>query len=246
MSEWFEDESFWKEMHSFMFPEERYLSAQGEIEKIISLLDFKGKKVLDLCCGPGRHSIALAKQGFQVTAVDLSPFQLEKAKTAAQSKNVNVEWVREDMRNFKRPGAFELILNFFTSFGYFENKKEDQEVLALMHQNLEKNGILVLEMMGKEILARIYHPAHSTELPDGSIVFQRLKVSEDWSRCDNVWTLFKDDKAVHFSFSHTIYSGQELKSLLSEAGFKKVKLYGNIDGAPYDPYASRLLAVAYK
>ena len=61
MGEWFEDESFWSELYTFMFPEERFQIAEEQIEKVLTLVDYQGGPVLDLCCGPGRHSFALAR-----------------------------------------------------------------------------------------------------------------------------------------------------------------------------------------
>lgn len=246
MGDWFENETFWQVMYHFLFPEERFLAAPEEIEKIISLVGIKKGRALDLCCGPGRHSIALAKEGFTVTAVDLSPFLLGKAKALGELEKTGIEWVREDMRNFSRPGEFDLIFNLFTSFGYFEDEADNAAVLSLMYQNLKPGGCIIMDTMAKEILARIYHPTQSTELPDGSIVVQRIKISDDWTRCRNQWLLIKDEKADSYSFSHMLYSGQELKTLLSAAGFSDVKLYGNLDGEAYDPLASRLIAVACK
>jgi SAM-dependent methyltransferase len=246
MGEWFENESFWKTMYEYLFPESRLRSAPEEVKKIISLTDFKGSSVLDLCCGPGRHSIAMANEGFKVTGVDLSPFLLKKAKDASKAENINVEWIREDMRKFERKNALDLVLNLFTSFGYYEDDKDNEAVLSLIYQNLKEKGILVIDTMSKEILARIYQPTSSTELENGSIIVLRAKISDDWHRCHNQWLVIKDGKADSYSWSHTLYSGKELETLLYKTGFKKVKLYGNLDGDAYNYNASRLIAIAYK
>jgi len=246
MGDWFENETFWQAMYHFLFPEERFLAAPGEIEKIISLVGIKKGRALDLCCGPGRHSVALAQVGFKVTAVDLSPFLLGKAKALGESEKTGIEWVREDMRKFNRPGEFDLIFNLFTSFGYFEDEADNAAVLSMIYRNLKPGGCIIMDIMAKEILARVYHPTQSTELPDGSIVVQRVKISDDWTRCCNQWLLIRDGKADSFSFDHMLYSGKELKTLFSAAGFKDIKLYGNLDGDAYDPQASRLIAVARK
>lgn len=246
MGNWFENETFWQEMYHFLFPEERFIAAPEEIKKIISLVGIKRGSALDLCCGPGRHSIALAKEGFTVTAVDLSRFLLGKAKELGETEKADIEWVRDDMRKFIRPGAFDLIFNLFTSFGYFEDEKDNAAVLSLMYQNLKQGGCIIMDTIAKEILARVYNPTHSTELPDGGIVVQHVKISDDWTRCRNQWLLIKDGKADSYSFSHMIYSGKELKTLLFGAGFSDVTLYGNLDGDAYGPEASRLIAVAKK
>ena len=83
MTTWFEDESFWEKLDPFMFPDQRFEIADEQIEKLLGLVGFSGSTVLDLACGPGRHSIALAKQGLQVTGVDLSSFLLERAREGA-------------------------------------------------------------------------------------------------------------------------------------------------------------------
>jgi hypothetical protein len=65
MGEWFENELFWSEMYPFMFPEERFHLAEEHVEKFLTLVGYKDGVVLDLCCGPGRHSLALAKRGIR-------------------------------------------------------------------------------------------------------------------------------------------------------------------------------------
>ena len=69
MTEWFEDEAFWIDLEPFLFPDERMSAGEEEIQQILGLIDFHGQAVLDLCCGPGRHTVPLARRGFQVTAV---------------------------------------------------------------------------------------------------------------------------------------------------------------------------------
>lgn len=245
-SEWFENEDFWRILYPFLFPEFRMTTAPEEIEKILDLLDMEKGRALDLCCGPGRHTIQLAKNNLAVTGVDRSPYLLDKAKLMADEAHVKVEWVQEDMRRFLRPDTFDLIINLYTSFGYFESEEENLDVLRRCRENLKPGGRLVMEMMGKEVLARIYHPTISTELPDGGVVVQRVKLTHDWTRCDNDWFLIQDDEAIKYTFSHTIYSGRELKEMLLSAGFAEVALYGNFDGDPYDTTATTLLAVAKK
>jgi len=246
MKEWFEDESFWMEMYPFMFPKERFEAAEEQVEKILSLVGFQGSSVLDLCCGPGRHSIVLAKGGFTVTGVDRTSFLLEKAKQRAKTENVNVEWILSDMRNFIRPNAYELALNLFTSFGYFDSKEDDILVLDNIYNSLKPGGVFLIDVVGKEWLAKVFQPTTSQQLSDGTILVQRHEIFDDWSRIRNEWILIQDGKAKSFQFHHTIYSGQELKDRLIRVGFQSVKLFGDLDGNEYGPEAKRLIAVASK
>src|SRR5260370_1208944 len=98
--EWFDDDSFWRELYPFLFPKERIADADEQIAKALALTKPTGKSVLDLCCGPGRCSMALAKRGFSVTGVDRTKYLLDKARARATAEGVKIEWVQKDMRDF--------------------------------------------------------------------------------------------------------------------------------------------------
>jgi SAM-dependent methyltransferase len=246
MREWFEDERFWREMYPYMFDEQRFAAADEQVRKILKLTGIRRGAVLDLCCGPGRHSVALAKRGFQVTGVDRTRFLLNKARRRAKSARAKVEFVRSDMRDFVRPGAFRLALNLFTAFGYFDNKDDDRWVVRNIFESLQAGGVCVIDVMGKERLAKILQSSHAERHADGTLLVEMHEIFDDWTRIRNEWVLVKRNKVRSFKFHHTIYSGQELRDLLRQAGFADVKLYGEFDGQPYGPNAPRLVAVARK
>jgi SAM-dependent methyltransferase len=243
-SEWFTDESIWKDLYPFHFPESAFAAADEQVDKIVRLTGVQGGNVLDLCCGPGRHTLALAKRGFAVTAVDYTPFLLQCARDRAAEANQRVEFIREDMRRFSRPAAFDLIINLFTSFGYFDNQTDDVHVLELVRENLRPGGVFVLEMVSKERLARAFQATTSTELPNGDVLFERHEVVDDWTRIRNRWTLVRAAGTRAFEFTHRIYSGQEMKNLLAAVGLSGPRIYGDLDGRSYGFDAQRLVAVA--
>lgn len=241
--EWFDDDSFWRELYPFMFPEKRIADADEQVTKVLALTRPAGKSVLDLCCGPGRCSIALAKKGFRVTGVDRTTCLLNKARAKAKATHLQIEWVQEDMRDFVRPRAFAFVISMFTSFGYFDNKQDDMTVLQNMFTSLQPGGACLIEMLGKERLARILQPTISTVMPDGTLLVERHEIFDDWTRVRNEWLLIRDGRTRSFKFHHTIYSGQELRDRMERAGFAAVKLYGNLDGDEYGPNAERLIAI---
>jgi SAM-dependent methyltransferase len=243
MTEWFEDESFWIELYPFMFPDERFEGAGEEIDKVIDLLHFQGSTILDLCCGPGRHSIELAKRGYTVTGVDRTRFLLDKARDRAAGENVDVEWIQEDMRRFVRTDTYDLVLSMFTSFGYSGDENDNIVVLHNMFESLKPGGAVLLEMMGKERLARIFQPTTSQTAPNGSILVERHHVFSDWTRMGNEWIIIRKGGVRSFKFHHTVYSGRELRGLLEDAGFTHVVIYGSLEGDVYDIDARRLIAV---
>jgi len=77
--QWFENEDFWQTFYPYMFGEHRMAAAPGEVERVVALSGVVRGRVLDLCCGPARHSLILAQEGFQVTGVDRSPFSSEQS-----------------------------------------------------------------------------------------------------------------------------------------------------------------------
>ena len=246
--EWFESEEFWQDFYAFMFSPERFAAAKEEVSRIMELTQCSGGSLLDLCCGPGRHAVEFAQRGFQVTGVDRSPFLLERAREHASTSEAgaSVEWVKEDMRTFLRPAAFDLVCNLFTSFGYFKDEDEDLCVLRNIHRSLKDAGVLVIDVLGKERLARTWQSAICSPLADGSLLLQRPQLRDDWSRILSEWTLIKDGRTRTFNFEHTVYSGRELKDRLLSSGFQKVQLFGDLQGAPYGLEAARLVAVARK
>lgn len=246
MTEWFGNEDFWIDMYDYMFSASRSQDAEEEVNNILALTDFNGKEILDLCCGPGRHALVFAQKGVNVTGVDRSPFLLNKAKTRCKKENVSIRFIEEDMRNFSEPGNFDLVINLFTSFGYFEQQRDDELVLTKIYENLKSGGKVVMELMGKEILSRIYRETISTNLDNDSILIQRHKIMNDWNSIFNEWILLKENKYKKYPFSLRIYSADELKGLYSAAGFNNIKVYGSLKGTAYDEKAERLVIVADK
>jgi SAM-dependent methyltransferase len=243
---WFEDEDFWNATYDFMFSESNFGAAVADVPKVIALSGRTDGAVLDMCCGPGRYSVPFAKQGFAVTGVDRTAFLLNKARAYAEQEGVNVTWVHSDMRHFVEPGKFNLALNLYTSFGFFDDIDENRAVLRNLYASLTTSGVLVMEMASKERLAKIFQPTGSNALPNGDVLFERRFIADGWEQIENEWTIVSGGRAKTYRLRFWLFTGRELKDLLYSAGFQHVKVYGDFDGAAYGVNASRLVAVARK
>ncbi len=243
---WFESDEFWVTWAPFMFDKERLAGTAEEIDHIIQFIDLKpGDGILDMGCGPGRHSLELARRGFKVTGVDRTEFYIQKAREAASGEELEVSFLHRDMREFRSPDTFGAAISLFTSFGYFEDQSENQLVLNNIYESLKPGGAFVLDTMGKEVLARIFTD-RIWEENDGTLFLREHNISRDWSWLESRWITVRNGEQHEFTISHWVYSAVELKAMLVEAGFKNVEIYGSLDGELYDHAAQRLVAVSQK
>jgi len=240
---WHEQDEFWDTFAPTLFTDEHWLRAPAEVEHIISLLAIEdGARVLDLCCGPGRHSLELARRGFRVTGVDRTQRYLDSASQQAEAEELDVEFVLDDMRTFFRADAFDAVINVYTAFGYFEDPGDDRQVVMNVFRSLRSGGVFLLDIMSKEVLARKFRERDWRE-EDGVLILQEREIARNWSWIENRWILLKGNERTEFRLSHRLYSATELMSLLMTCGFGQVDAYGDLEGGAYDHTASRLVVV---
>ena len=142
--EWFKD-WFNSPYYHLLYQNRDEVEAIAFISRLIQHLNPKNEAtILDIACGKGRHSKALADMGFDVTGIDISSQSIEEAK---QFETENLHFFQHDMRvNFKKH-YFDFAFNFFTSFGYFKNQEEHQDAIKTMTSCLKLNGILVIDYL---------------------------------------------------------------------------------------------------
>lgn len=243
---WYENDDFWETVAPFLFHEKRWAATPAEVDQVVALLQVDaGASFLDMCCGPGRHSLELARRHYRVTGVDRTVKYLEKAREKAAQEGLSAEFVQEAMRYFCRPNTFDGALLLFTSFGYFENPDDNRQVLVNVYRSLKKGGTLLIEVIGKEVVARVFRERDWREF-DGVMLLEERNPNEDWSKMEDRWIIINGQIRKEFKFSHWLYSASELSTLLRESGFSSLEVYGNLEGSPYDYTARRLVIVAKK
>jgi len=258
---WFEDVEFWENFAPIMFDDAHWVEVPEVADAVTRLARFnlygetpsgewkepleEAPKVLDLCCGLGRISSEFARMGFNVTGVDITESFLNAAKEDAQYENLKIEYIKADAREFTRPEYFDLAVNLYISFGYFSDQKDDLKVCQNAFQSLKKGGSFIIETLGKETSARDFVEAEWFERAGGFMLTEYEPV-DSWTFLKNRWILIKNGKAIERTFTQRLYSASELRTLLFEAGFKEVEIYGEWDESPYDNHANKLIAVGRK
>lgn len=243
---WHNQDAFWELLEPMLFNQQRQSRASAEVEKIEKLLRIEEQAtILDLCCGSGRHSLELSQRGFKVIGVDRTAAYIEEARSEAGKLGLDVAFVVGDMRDYCVPNGFDVVMNLFGSFGYFEDPNDDRKVVENMYASLRPGGQFLIETMGKEILARDFQEKDWDEEGDLLILSQK-KISQNWGRIETRWIVMRGTERTEYRVSVRSYSAVELSSLLAACGFPKVRVYGSLDGTEYDQAAQRLVVVGRK
>jgi len=242
--DWFADETFWIDYAPILFGFDRWAEVPAVVESILKLSGTKpGSDILDVCCGPGRHALEFASRGHRVAGVDITRPYIEAAQESALAMDLPAEFICADARSWSRPASFDLALNLFTSFGYFETRAEDMDMLKRIHENLRPGGILVMELLGKELAARDFIQGEWFER-DGRLILTEFSVVGAWEALRNRWVVVDGNRRVDRSWVQRLYSATELQDALLKAGFASMDLFGGWAGIPYDASAERLLVLA--
>jgi SAM-dependent methyltransferase len=256
-ADWFEDSDFWEHYAPVMFDDAHWAEVPAVADAITRLcrLNLYGEtnkpalqtapKILDLCCGFGRISAELARRGFAVTGVDITESYLNTAKDEAAYEKLEIEYIKSDARAFKRPDSFDAALNLYISFGYFPDPKDDLLLVKNALESLKDGGTFIVETLGKEIAVRDFVEREWFERA-GLKVLTEYEPADSWSSLKNRWIIIKDGYKQEKTFTQRLYCASELRTLLYEAGFKKVEIFGDWNESPYDNRAAKLLAVAQK
>ncbi len=234
-----------------------------ETQFAIRALDLQpGDRILDLCCGQGRHSITLAKTGLTVTGVDLSKEMLAIAQSTADESlfspvsGGNAEGKGQltlhqaDMRNLPNnlSNQFDAVINMFSSFGYLESEDDDQQVLHQIHKALKPGGKLLMDLLNREwvIINNEEFDWHQHE--DGRIVLERRQLDLATSTNHLTYTEILPDGTRHemSNLKMRLYTLTALTKMLANAGLILQTTYGGFQAEPYSVNTRRMIIVASK
>ena len=142
--EWF-GEWFDSPFYHILYKHRDYEEAHAFIDKLTKYLCIKADhKLMDLACGKGRHSIYLNQKGFDVIGLDLSEQNITHAN---QFSNERLQFEIHDMREPHGINEFDYVFNLFTSFGYFETKKEHEDAIKSVASSLKNKGKFILDFL---------------------------------------------------------------------------------------------------
>lgn len=218
--------------------------AYDEVKRMIEWLELApGASVLDLCCGMGRHSMALVDFGYTVTGVDLSDVLLEEArKLDAQHK---VRFLQGDMREVPLDGTYDAVVNLFTSFGYFEDDEENIKVLREMHRLLKPQGKFIIDFLNPEYVKSHLVP-FSSRVEGGTTIEETRKIEDGFVRKSIV---VKEQGTEERSYLEQVklFSLEAFRDMLDRSGLEVDHVYGDYNASAYDRERSkRMIFVGHR
>lgn len=237
MTEWFE--RWFGNEYLALYPHRNEEDARQAVDLITQHVGLERRRVLDLACGPGRHAVHLARRTAAVVGFDLSMTLLRRAQ---ELRAPVAGFVRGDMRRLPfRAGAFDVVVNLFTSFGYFAHDTDHIRVLEEVARVLLPAGIFVLDYFHADSVRRGL-VSDDAKIVGGEPVEIRRSISPD-----NRYVI-KDLYLMADVFQERVrlFTPADLEGLLGGAGFRVSHRFGAYDGRQLADDSPRAIFVAHR
>ena len=235
-ADWFEEWFGEDYLHIYQHRDE--MEAERAIELIATNL--AGRRidtVLDLACGAGRHTRVLRERWWTV-GLDLSMSLLK----IARKESSDAPYVRADMRELPfAESSFDLVVNLFTSFGYFGDDSEHVRVLACVGAAMKHGGTLVIDFLNASQVRRDL-VAYDERVENGITIEQRRTISPDDRFVEKTIRLRESGK--EYIERVRLLSPRDLQRMLIATGFKIAKLFGDYSGGDWSEDSPRTILFA--
>jgi SAM-dependent methyltransferase len=216
--------------------------AQLALDNLLSALRLPAQaRVLDLACGKGRHSRYLAECGYAVTGLDIS---FKSISYAAQFAHDGLEFYQHDMRLPFRTNYFDAVVNFFTSFGYFDSDADHVRTLRNVARGLRPEGQFLLDFFNARWVRQILVPQATKTV--GGLTFHLQKRIENGHVFKHVEF---ETEGRHYKFEERVrlFELADFEHLFEQAGLRIHQVFGDYDLQEFDPeHSKRLIVLATK
>lgn len=224
---------------------------ESDAEKLVDLIEravepASAARILDVGTGRGRHARILARRGYEVTGLDLSPIAIKTAKKRAEEEDVRIEFRVGDMRKPVAHRAFDGVVNLFTSFGYFDSEAEHQAAISSMATALKPGGWLVQDFLNARYVRKNLVEEDCRTDHECTITQSRC-IQEDalGPRVEKRITIQDaDGQESTFLESVRLLTRNDFKRFYSRAGLTLTTSFGDYDGAAWSEESPRLILVA--
>ena len=190
------------------------------------------EKILDLCCGQGRHSIELARRGYKnIEGLDRSHYLIQKAKKKSKKEGLAVRFREGDARKLPYPAdTFDVVMILGNSFGYFETLKDDLMVLKEVFRVLKPWGLLFIDVANGKYLKENFQPRSWEWIDKKHFVCRERSLSIEGQRLISREVVTNVEKGVLVDqfYAERLYTEENLSEVLKKAGFSDIKFHGTV------------------
>jgi SAM-dependent methyltransferase len=228
--EWYKD-WFNSSFYHKLYFERDDSEAQQFIDRLLGYLQPSGEsRMLDVACGRGRHSKFLAGKGFDVTGIDISGASISYAK---QFETAKLQFFQHDMRLPFFINYFHYAFNFFTSFGYFNTRREHDDAMRTITQSLKKGGTLLFDYLNVHYIEdRLVHNEFKTI---GETVYEIHRWNDEHFFYKKIIVTDPSlDRAYDFTEKVAKFSLGDFTDMLSFQNFQVTDVFGDYDLHAYD------------
>ena len=244
MTEWFED---WFNSKEYLdvYQHRNESDAKLLFELIIKHIKIPIKgKVLDLACGPGRHSLLFARKGFDVTGIDLSENLLRVAESSSRKEKLKIQFIKADLRNIELTEKFDLVVNLFTSFGFFEKDEDNFSIFRTASNLLKPGGYFVFDFLNSTFVENNL-VRESSESKLNEKIIQKRRIEGDRVIKDII--IQYNGTVKTFYESVKLYRWQKLHEVIKENGLAIKNTFGDFTGIDFGEATSpRIIIIAQK
>jgi D-alanine-D-alanine ligase len=192
----------------------------------------KESRILDLCCGQGRHSLEMARRGFvNVEGLDRSRYLIRKAKAKAKEENLPVRFREGDARNLPYPSdTFDFVMIVGNSFGYFDNPNDDVRILREVFRVLKPYGKVLLDLADGDYFSKNYQKMSWEWIDKKRLVCRERELSSDKTRLISREIIIHVEKGVIADrfYAERLYSRELIGKVLEEVGFTEITFHTEI------------------
>ncbi|MDH5718113.1 MAG: methyltransferase domain-containing protein [Spirochaetia bacterium] len=206
---------------------------EKEIDTFIEILKpQKDMKILDLCCGQGRHSLEFSNRGFKnIFGIDRSNYLINRARHLNREKGGNVIFKEGDARKLRFPtDTFDIVYMAGNSFGYFETAEDDKAVLKEILRILKPSGKLLIDITDGKYMKDNFQSRSWEWIDKNYFVCRERSLSADNNRLISREVITHAHKGVIADqfYAERLYSKEEISDIIKIAGFTNIKHHADI------------------
>ncbi|MEZ4735962.1 MAG: methyltransferase domain-containing protein [Caldilineaceae bacterium] len=197
-----------------------------------ALAPSKDSVILDLCCGQGRHTLELARRGYQnLFGLDRSHYLINRAKSISKKEGLKVTFKEGDARKLPFPNdKFDYVMIPGNSFGYFESSQDDVKVLQEVLRVLKPYGKLLVDITDGNYVRTHFQPRSWEWIDKTYFVCRERALSKDQQRLISREVITHVSKGVIADqfYAERLYSEQSINTLLASVGFQEATLHAQV------------------